>query len=299
MRRNRKLDVSRRMTREGYIFILPWLIGLLIWGIYPFFSSIRLSVSELTDIVGYKMKFVGLGNYAKAFIWDIKFLPLLLNSIRDTLINTPVVIISSLFFAILLNRKMRLRGLFRAVFFLPVLIGTGYIMGELLGMRVDAKTMEISTDVVRGIRIPDEFSIYLGRGLMDILEQFFNQFTIILWKTGVQILLFLGALQSVPQSLYESAHCDGASQWEMFWKITLPMISPMILLVAVYTIIDSFTDSINPVLNYIRTMRGVELSYGTALAWIYFVFIFVFVLIVFFVLKRLAYDVKAKERGKM
>lgn len=287
------------MTIEGYIFILPWLIGLCIYGIYPFFHSIRLSVSELTDLVGFKMKFIGWGNYAKAFIWDLKFIPLLLDAIRATLINTPVVIISSLFFAILLNRKMRLKGLFRAVFFLPVLIGTGYMMGELLGMTVDNQTMQVSTDVLRGIRIPEEFSIYLGQGLMNVLEQFFNQFTIILWKTGVQILLFLGALQSVPTSLYESAHCDGASPWEMFWKITLPMISPMILLATVYTIIDSFTDNINPVLNYIKTLDGVELSYGAALAWIYFVFIFIVVLLVFLILRRISYDVKSKVRGTL
>ena len=292
MKRNRKLNVSRRKTIDGYIFILPWLIGLLIYGVYPFFNSIRLSVSELTDIVGFKMKYVGWENYAKAFIWDIKFVPLLLKAIRATLINTPVVIIASLFFAILLNRRMKFRGFFRAVFFLPVLIGSGYIMAELLGMRVNNSTMAVDTDVIRGIRIPTEFSIYLGQGLMNILEQFFNQFTLILWKTGVQILLFLGALQSVPPSLYESAHCDGASQWEMFWKITLPMISPMILLATVYTFIDSFTDSVNPVINYMRSLKGVQLSYGTALAWIYFVFIFILVMIVYLVLKRIAYDVQ-------
>ncbi|MGI6569547.1 MAG: carbohydrate ABC transporter permease [Caldicoprobacterales bacterium] len=287
MKKRWRMSMNTRKILDGYIFISPWLIGCFLFFLNPLLKSIQLSFSKLAGTTGFQLEWAGWTNYMKAFVLDVTFIPMFLEVVRNMFVNTPLIIVFSLFIAILINKNIRMRWLFREVFFFPVLLGTGYVMQQLLGYNVDAQTMEVA----RGILLPQEMLVYLGPRVSDMVQLFMDRITIILWKSGVQIILFLSGLQGISPSLYEAARCDSATEWEMFWKITLPMISPVILLNIIYTIIDSFTDSMNPILDFIHTTAFVnrQMEYAAAIGWIYFVFIFLVVGLVFLVMRRYIY----------
>ena len=238
------------------------------------------------------MKWVGLENYARAFLWDVDFLPMFGTVVKDTFINTIMIVVFSLMIAILVNKKIKFRGFFRGAFFLPVLLGTGYVMEQLLGINAEGPAMEMA----RGITIPEEFMRYLDPVVVSVLSGFLNRITYVLWKSGVQIILFLAGLQGISSSLYEAARVDSATEWEMFWKITLPMISPVILLNVIYTIIDSFTDTSNPIVDYVLDIGFTksQFEYSAAISWLYFIFVLFVCGIVYFMMRNKVYDTSKK-----
>jgi len=282
-----KLSMKQKQNLEAIMFISPWIIGTLVFFMNPLIQSIRLSFSKIVKLNGFVMQWNGWANYEKAFLWDVNFLPMFLSSVKDTLINTPLTLIFSLFIAILVNKPSKMRGFFRTVFFLPVLLGTGFVMKQLLGLGMGVDAMSVA----KGIIVPDSLAKYFGFGLLGVISSFLSRITIVLWKSGVQIVLFLAGLQGISSSLYEAAHCDGATEWEMFWKITLPMISPVILLNFIYTIIDSFTDANNPIVDYIlkASFQKNQFEYGAAMGWVYFIFVFVLCMLAFFVMRNRVY----------
>lgn len=279
-----KMSFSKRKSLTGYIFVGPWLLIGIAMLIYPFVFSLFLSFSELKNMDFSNFRFVGFENYKKAFVTDINFIPYFLNTISDTLINLPMIIITSLLLAILVSRDIKGQGFFRTVFFLPVLLGTGFIMNQLLGQGVDESSMEVA----RGILMPEIVREYLGPEATEIIGQFFSRITMVLWKSGVQIIITLAGIQGISTSLYEAARVDGATEWEMFWKITLPMITPVLLLSTVYTIVASTVED-SQVVNYIvqTAFHGtvVQFEFSAAMGWIYFLFILALVGIVFAVMK--------------
>ncbi len=264
----RFFTMERRRSMEALIFLAPWLIGLCLFFIGPISTSIRLAFSEIVKMNGFVMGFVGLENFQHIFFYDINFVPMFLQTVTDTLLNTPICIVFSLVIAILINRPMRGRGFFRAAFFIPVLLGAGYVMKQMLGMGADGTT------ITTGIVVPELIADLLGHQLTDFLQGVLDRITVVLWKSGVQIVLFLAGLQGISTSLYEAARVDGATEWEMFWKVTLPMISPVILMNLVYTIVAFFTDATNPIIDYIYEMSftNQQFGYGAAMSWIYFAF---------------------------
>lgn len=281
-KRKRSVSFERRRMYSGLMFTSPWILGALLLLIYPIYYSIRLSFLTVTDSVNQTYAFAGLANYALAFEVE-KFPEMLKNTVVDTLVNTPLINIFALLIALILNRKIACRGIFRAAFFLPVLLGNGFIMQQLLGMNVSENAM----DVARGILMPEALIRILNPSITAVISDFFTRITLILWKSGVQIIIFLSALQSVPTSMYEAAYMDSATEWESFWFITLPMLTPMILLNAVYTVISSFASSDNEILLYINeeAFTFTHWEYASAVSWIYFLIIIVFLAVIFAVLK--------------
>lgn len=284
--------MEKKRSLEGIIFISPWLIGFILFFANPIFVSLRLSVSEITRMRGFEMKFIGFANYQNAFFYDVKFVPMFLNVVKDTLLNTPITLVFAFFIAMLINRPIVGRGFFRTVFFLPVLLGTGYVMKQLLGLGVGTDAMAAA----KGIMMPPELIKYLGPSFSTVISEFLGRITIVLWKSGVQIILFLAGLQGISSSLYEAADCDGCTEWEAFWKITLPMMTPVILLNFIYTIIDSFTDSNNPIVDYILDVgfKQTQFAYGTAMGWIFFMFVFIICMVVFLIMRRFTYNAGEK-----
>ena len=278
------VNLRNKKAIEGWLFTLPWIIGFLIFFAFPLVVSINLSFGDITKPGSLATRFVGLVNFERAFVEDTSFVPMFLTVVKTTLIRTPMIILFSLIIAIMLNKKLFLKGFFRQIFFLPVLLGTGFVMQQLLGQQVDAQAMEVA----RGILLPDEILLYMGPKIAGYIGIFLDNITIVLWKSGVQIILFLAGLQGISKSLYESAKVDSATEWEMFWKITLPMISPVILLNMVYTVVDSFTDITNPIVNYIYSMgfKNSNFEYAAAMGWIYMGFILVLIGIIFLCMKR-------------
>lgn len=291
-----KLSLHQRDQLKGYIFILPFLIGVIFFFIYPISLSIRLSFGEITDIVGLKTKFVGFENYIQAFIVDVDFLPTFWESVRKTLINFPLSIILSLIIAIMLNRDIKCKGLFRVIFFIPFLLGSGEVMQQLLNQGVQRSVL----NVMDGKIIPYNVLSYFGDTIMNAFQTIFSVLIQVLWNSGVQILIFLSGLQGISPSLYEAAKIDGATEWEIFWKVTIPMISPIMLLNMVYTLVASFTAVDNPLLSYIQTygFQNAKFCYAATLGWIYFIFIGLVVALVFGIMKKYMHTNEVEEVKK-
>lgn len=294
-----KMSLHTRNSLKGLVFVSPFIIGLILFFIYPILFSLRLSVGENIKIVGMKVSGFTWEHYIKAFVVDVEFLPIFWESVKQTLTQFPLTIVLSLIIAILLNRDIKCRGLFRVIFFIPFLLGTGEVMKQLLNQGVDRAVL----NVMDGTLIPYNVMMYFGPTIMEIVQTVLGVLVSVLWGSGVQILLFLSGLQSISPSLYEAAKIDGATEWEIFWKVTVPMISPMLLLNIVYTLVNSFTNMTNPLLEYIKTygFANAEFSYGAALGWIYFIFIAVLIAIVFAVMKNYMHtneveEVKKRER---
>lgn len=266
---------EKRQRRTGYLFIAPWIVGAVGLLIFPVVFSLALSFSDLLNVTNYQMKWVGLKNYIEAFREDVTFVPLLLSEIGKMLLHLPLIVIFSLIMGILLSKKILFRGFFRSVFFLPVILGSGMVMQQLLGQGVNSTSM----DMVRGILLPPSVQLYIGEELTSLATGFLSNITVVMWKSGVQILLILGGIQSISPSLYESARIDSATEWDMFWKITLPMITPVLLVTIVYTIVDSFTDASNPLLDFLNNQmfKLAHFEYASATGWIYFGVVILFV----------------------
>src|SRR5690606_30645317 len=183
-----------------------------------------------------------------------------------------------LFTAFLVNQKIRGRLFFRAVFFLPVVIASGLVVERLFEQLVETgQTMGAQQTVTRGIDLPGIVHLYLPEEVANAILDVLNRLTLILWRSGIQILLFLAGFQGISGTYYEAARCDGATDWELFWKVTLPMLSPIILVNIIFTIVGSFTDRFNPMLDLIRdaAFTGTfRMGFAAAMGWVYFAVIF-------------------------
>lgn len=279
-----KSGLQKRKAIVGYTFIAPWLIGFGVFCLFPVIYSLIFSFSEIKNPTTFSFNLVGFSNYRDAFLVDTEFLPKFLTSVGDTLINLALILFFSFFIAIIINRKIRMRGFFRVVFFLPVILGTGFILDQILGENLQ----EQSINVVRELLFSEEVVRNVPAKFLEMVQELLNRITVVLWNSGVQILLFLTGLQGISSSIYEAARVDAAGEWEQFWLITLPLMSPMILLTIVYTVVASFTNSSNVVLAYILEIafKKNHLELSSAMGWIYFLFIILFVALVFLFMRK-------------
>ena len=292
-----KLDLHTRNSLKGLVFVSPYILGVLMFFIYPIIFSLRLSVSTDIKVVGMHMSGFSLSQYIRGFVVDVDFLPTFGAAIKDTMVNFPLFIVLALIIAVLLNRDIKFRGLFRVIFFIPFLLGSGEVMQQLLNQGVDRAVLNI----MDGRLIPYNVLMYFGSTITDAVQTILGVLVTVLWGCGVQILLFLSGLQSISPALYEAAKIDGAAEWEIFWKVTIPMISPMMLLNLVYTLVDSFTNKSSELLTYVNKVGLKEFQYGSALGWIYFAFIGLLVAIVFAIMQKHIHtseveEVKKRER---
>lgn len=278
-----KLSLRQRRAVHGYLFISLWVIGFLTFQAWPFVQSFWLSFNKVDMMAGFSLQWVGLENYREAFFLDERFVPTLLAVLRDMSLDVPIILVFALFTAFLVNQPLKGRVIFRAVFFLPVVIASGEVLQQLYPQLANTGNTLGSESVSRGLDIPNLVYMYLPQNVAVLLLNTLNRLTLILWRSGIQILLFLAGLQGISSSLYEAARCDGASDWEVFWKITLPMLSPIFLVNVIYSIVDSFTDRFNPMLFLIKNAAFTgqfKLGYAAALGWVYFLVIFLILLIV-------------------
>lgn len=260
----------------GYGFIAIWLFGTVIFFLIPLVKSLVFSFSEVTIDSGKTItEFVGFEKYIKVLTEDEKYTEYLVDMVAETLWKTPVIIIFSLFIAVILNQKFRGRTFARAVFFMPVIIITGSAYKIITGNINSAGNFStlFSTDFV------GYFLEFIGiYGISDKVNDFISAVADniygIVWNSGIQILLFLSALQNIPSSVREASLIDGATAWEFFWKITVPYIKPFIFANIIFTVIDTFTNPLNTVMERTATMRN-QWAFGeaTAMAWFYFVVI--------------------------
>lgn len=269
--RRRGVSFQRRGVLTCLLFVSPWLVGAAVFFLYPLFYSLRLSFGVIENPATQKVVFAGFENFRVAFMEDARFFPMLLSIAKDTLINTPLIVVFALFIATLLSKDIRGKGLFRSVFFLPVILGTGFVMQQLLGVQMNADAVEVA----RGILLPEKVVRFLNPGVTQVILEFLSRVTLVLWKSGVQIIIFLAGLQAIPRSFYEAARVDAATEWECFWFISLPIMAPTLLLGAVYTIVAGFLDTSNEMLGYIHELgfQWSQFEYASAVSWLYFLFV--------------------------
>jgi len=268
---------------EAYSFLSLWLIGFILFMAIPLGKSFYYSFNKMAITKnGLIPHWSGLANFRRAFSTDVNFLPLLKNSIMALIIQVPLILVFAMMAALLLNRHMVGRTFFRGVFFLPVIIASGAVLVEMLNLGAERMPLFTSSSLFLALVniIPEE--------VLEPLLGLADQLTLVMWDSGVQILIFLAGLQTISPSLYEAANMDGATKWESFWKITFPMITPMVLVNTIFTIVNSFTSARNQMMTYIRTVvfQQSDYGYGAAIGWIYFVLAFLLIGLVFLVFRK-------------
>jgi len=291
-RRRKKSSLLKRRARAGYVFVLPFLLGVVLIYLPILIDSIWWSFFKL-DASGKEDILIpnGIEYYISAFRDDPNFTTSLLSSIQQLLFEVPAIIIFSLFIAVVLNQKMLGRAAFRAIFFVPVIISTGLMQsingsdqmtGQMQGGIDDGTGANAGAGIINTLDVQNLFqSMAIGGELVTYVVSLVNNIYNIINYSGVQMLIFLAGLQSISPSIYEACRIDGATGWETFWKVTFPMISPMILVNGVYTIIDSFTRSNNAVIGTISGLSGMDaLHQGIAMYWIYFIFVILIIAVV-------------------
>lgn len=294
------LTMEKKHNLKGLIFVTPFILGFIMFFAYPMISSLVLSFSNIVNVETFKMKFTGITNYETALLVDTDFIPKLISSTWTTMINLVVILVFSLFMAVILNRKIVGKSFFRAAFFLPMIIGAGFVLDTILGRNMDANfqimagARALNTGglmSLQGIIISENLALLLGPDFALVIQNALNVLSNALWISGVQTIIFLGALQSIPTSYYEAGFVDGATEWDKFWLITLPLVTPTILLNAVYTMIDSFTNIDNAVIRYTidAAFNNFRYGFGSAMSWIYFLVISIVIGLVFVVFRKSIY----------
>lgn len=280
MSKKRVLNAKLSSNLEGLLFIGPWLIGFLAFMGFPLVFSLFMSFHNVKirpDEIIYE--YVGTKFYKEIIFGSSVLYDQLIPFLQETVIMIPVILVFSFLIAILLNQKLHGRFLFRAIFFVPVIFSTGYVLTEFINQG------EGSLGLLEKFSLGEFLDTYLaGSTWGGPVKEVLNRFVLVLWYSGVQILIFLAGRQTIPVSAYESARIDGASPWEVFWKITLPAMAPFILLNLIYTIVDMFTFPFNPIIQLINTGNY---GYNSALAWVYFLIVITFLLIVLFLFSRM------------
>jgi len=304
MKRQGKLSLTLegRNAVAGYLFIITFLIGFLSFMFFPVLESLRMVFSTVRiDIVrnGFNMEFSGIENLRRVFLVDPEFNRLLVDELWRMMLLVPAIIIFSLFVAILLNQEFRGRAFVRAVFFLPVILSSGILIAfeRNNALLITMSQIITETDGMRTSITGVLERILTAEGespLGDFMGYVFaviNQIYTIAMASGIQIIIFLSALQTIPASVFEAAEIEGATSWECFWKITFPMVSSLILVNVVYSVVDFFIRSDNAVMNKINNTlwRTLDFGFSTAMAWVYFLVVMIIIGLAVGVISRKVY----------
>lgn len=280
-RGRRTKSYEKRQNRLGYGFMLPWIIGFVIFTLFPFAATIVLSFCNVsTNVTGYDITFTGMSNYYTAFFRNTEFVPALGAFIAMVVPYTFVIIIVSFFMAYLLNKIQVGKGLMRTIYFLPVIIMSGPVMSQILDKADEA--VQMAQGMSGGYR--DVFILEMIRSYSPQAARFmgdiFDQLTMILWFTGIPIVLFVSGLQRINISLYEAAKIDMANEWQILWKITIPMIKPTALVATIFTIAQLGTYDTSAIYALIKTATANTnggFGFAATYSWIYCIIVLIII----------------------
>ncbi len=287
--------LKTRRDRMGYLYVAPFALGFIMLILFPMVQSFIYSFNTLSFDGRVSLSFSGLDNFKRALFEDVDYRELLLNAVGDMSLSVPVILIFSLIVAVFLNNKFPGKSVFQIIFFIPVILSSGILPGLMEGDLVRSAVINASSAagdsavtfdtsnmsaILIDLNLPETIVKYLMYAITNILE--------IINSSGIQILVFTMGLKSIPGQLYEAAYVEGATPWESFWKITLPMILPQFTVNVVYTVIDAFVNNSNAVMQSINSYNFSKFDFGYAasLAWMYFAIILL-VLAVFVGIVRL------------
>jgi ABC-type sugar transport system permease subunit len=275
------LTIEGGNALAGYLFLLPFVIGFLAFMFFPILESLIMVFNRVSmDLMrnGFAMEFIGLENIKRVVTVDQEFNRMLAEEMWRMVLIVPAIIIFSLFVALILNQEFRARGFVRAVFFLPVILSSGIMIGLetnnslLSSMAEIIKSGNLMKSSITGVLEEILTTEGAASDFMAYIFLIVNQIYDIAMASGIQIIIFLSALQTIPPSMFEAAKIEGSTSWECFWKITFPMVSPLILVNVVYSVVDYFLRTDNRVMEKINVtlMQRMEFGFATAMAWIYF-----------------------------
>lgn len=290
----KKLSYERKKSYYGYAFISLWAVGFIFLFLLPFITSVRYSLSSVTIKQGYVgLKACGFNNFVNLFVKNPDFLPAFTETVTTVAAKSPLIIIFSLFVAVVLNQKFKGRTFFRAVFFLPVIIAGGiaieiingnYFLGLISsGDRSNAlfQSQSIAASLTSS-GIPQTAVDYI----LKTVEEIFG----LVWNSGIQILIFIAGLQSIPSTLYEVANVEGSNGWTTFWKITVPMLAPMLVVNIFYTVVDNMISYSNSMFKLIDDyMNALKFDQAAAMSVICFAVIFIAVVLIYIIGNRYVY----------
>lgn len=299
-KKGRKSRLIANRSRTGYVFVAPFVIGFALFILLPIIQSMIFSFSELSIVAsGYSLKPLGFGNYHYVLGVDVVYRQQLIASLKTTIRDTLIIVPFSFFSAVVLSKPFHGRTLARAIFFLPVIIATGMLTSvdsnSVISMVMNRDTV-LSADAAgasqSSLRFIEElFAGSLPAGISSYISQAIDNLYDIVIRSGIQIIIFISGLNTISPSLFESSDIEGATGWVNFWKITFPMCGPYLLLNVVYTIIDSFTNSKNPLITRIWSELCGLSNFGvaSAAAWLYFLLVFAVLGVAFFVISRVVF----------
>lgn len=280
MKKRKKLvGLERRKAIAGYLFISPFIIGFLAFMVVPLFRSLYMSFCNVVvSPAGNTNNFTGLSNYVQAFTIDTEFNRMLFEEITRMVINSLAIMVFSFFVALILNQKFKGRALVRAIFFLPVILSSGVILGvetnnallsSVQTLMEESSNSTSITGALEDILVTSGIGVSVFRQVFEIVDAIYD----VAVASGIQIIIFLSGLQTISVNMYEAADIEGCTKWESLWKITFPMISSLFLVNWVYTIVDFCMRSDNELVEKISDQMIAYINYGfaSAMSWIYFV----------------------------
>ena len=296
-KQNKLAGLQKRKAISGYLFIMPFIIGFLAFMVKPFFQSLYMSFCKVeVSGKGIVMNYDGLTNYIRAFTVDTEFNRLLFEELGYMAINTVAIMVFSFFVALILNQKFKGRAFVRAVFFLPVILSSGVILGietdnallASLETAIEENTNNASiTAVIEDILVTAGIGSSAFEKVFEIVDGIYD----VAIASGIQIIIFLSGLQTIPENMYEAAQIEGCTSWESLWKITFPMISSLFLVNLIYTVVDFCMRSDNDVMDKISVAMITNLDYGfsAAMAWVYFVIVIAVLGLISLILSKVVY----------
>lgn len=290
-----KMSLERKTALTGHLYILPFYIGFLFFFLTSIIKSISYVFCNVTfDVSGILTDFTGLENLNYIFNKDLEFKTNLISAVTELLWKTPVILIMSLILAMLANRNSPLKPVVRAIFFLPVIISSGVVldtikMDGVASLMMSGSVVSATGEVTHSSSLTDLFTqAGLNSGLIDVFSNISSNIFDVMYNCGIPMLIFISALQGISPSLYEASSVEGATAWDDFWKITLPMITPTILINLVYIIVDSFSSSDHPIMNQIlNSIELLRLGQASAMVWVFCLIIAVIFAVFFAVFSKL------------
>lgn len=293
----------RRQARYGYLFLIPLIIGLVWFFIIPVVQSLIFSFCDVglsEETAGYKLTWNNFASYNEILNHNADYKPSVTTSVLSMIGQAPLIIIFSFFMASILNQEFKGRTVFRVIMFLPVVIVSATLV-ELDSVDFLQQSMGGSASYKDSFgggmtSFSTTFTQYLqevglSAEITESIQTVVDGVYDIIRLSAIQILVLLTGMQSISPSLYEAAKVEGGTAWENFWKITFPMVSPLILTCVIYTIIDSFTSSENTIMSMIESeafTRG-NFSTSSVMAWIYFVIVIVILAVVSFLISKFVF----------
>ena len=299
----KKVGLMGRRAVYGYLFILPFILGFVFFMIKPLGQSLKMAMSEVViSNQGFQLNWNNFENFKKALLVDAEFNRMIVEAIGQMVLQSLATIVFSFFVALLLNQKFKGRTLARSIFFLAVILSSGVLVGlessnalmaQLKEMIEESGNANSITEVLEKILVSEAsgvngISSKAFKTVFEIIDSIYD----VAMASGIQIIIFLSGLQNISPSMYEAAEMEGCTAWESLWKITVPMVSPLMLVCWIYTIVDFFMKSDNKIMEKINTQMTELLNYGfsSAMAWIYFVVCMALIGISSWIISKVVYN---------